>query len=56
MEDYILRSVTYLSGGHGRLPAPEKYFTSCILNMLFPDSMPMNVLYICKLNYYAPKT
>ena len=54
MEDDILKSVTY--GGHWRLPAPEKYLTSCILNKLLPDSMPMNVLYICKLNYYAPKT
>ena len=46
MEDVILRNVTYLNGGHGRLPAPEKYLTSCILNKLLPDPMPMNVLYM----------
>ena len=50
MEDDILKSVTY--GGHKY----EKYLTSCILNQLLPDSMPMNVLHICKLNYYEPKT
>ena len=46
MEDYILRRVTYLSGGHGRLSAPEKYLTRCILNKLLPDPMSMNVLYM----------
>ena len=44
MEDGILRSLTYLSGGHGRLPALEKYFTSCILNKLFPDSISPRAL------------
>ena len=44
MEDNILRSVTYLSRVHGNPPAPERYFTSSILNKLFPDSMLMNVL------------
>ena len=46
MEDDIIRSVTYLSGGHGRLPALEKYLTRCRLNKLLPDPMTMNVLYM----------
>ena len=42
---FRFRFRTYLSGGHGRLPAPENYLTNCILKTLLPDPMPMNVLY-----------
>ena len=46
MEDVTLTNVTYLNGGHGRLPGPEKYLTSCTLNKLLPDPMTMNVLHM----------